>query len=183
MACVATSPLQLTQPTQSIPRFGKFTRALCFLGAAALLTLRPAGAMAQKADTTLWTAGGQINATLRSGNTIYVGGAFTTMHRITGGGAILDIPTGFPTTRFPRISGGSASVYAVASDGGGGWFIGGSFTMVGSVSRLNLAHILSDGTISAWSPNANGDVNALVVSGSTVYVGGAFSSVGGQNRS
>ena len=34
----------------------------------------------------------------------------------------------------------------------------------------------------SWNPNSNYDVNDLVVDGSTVYVGGGFSSIGGQPR-
>jgi hypothetical protein len=34
----------------------------------------------------------------------------------------------------------------------------------------------------SWDPNADNTVLSLAVSGSTVYVGGAFSSIGGQTR-
>ncbi len=34
----------------------------------------------------------------------------------------------------------------------------------------------------AWNPNANGSVFALAVSGSTVYAGGGFSTIGGRSR-
>ena len=73
-------------------------------------------------------------------------------------------------------------MYAVASDGAGGWYIGGYFTAVGGLPRSNLAHVASDLSVSAWNPNANGAVYALAVSGSTVYAGGDFTSIGGQAR-
>ena len=36
--------------------------------------------------------------------------------------------------------------------------------------------------MTAWNPNPNGAVHALAVSGSTVYAGGGFTSIGGQRR-
>jgi hypothetical protein len=47
----------------------------------------------------------------------------------------------------------------------------------GSV-RKYLAAMGTDGTLLSWNPSANNAVYALAVSGSTVYVGGAFTSVG-----
>ena len=74
-------------------------------------------------------------------------------------------------------------------------YIGGTFTQVrpagspsgsGNVGRQNLAAIdLTTGDLLPWNPGANGDVRALAVSadGSTIYVGGSFSNLGGSGRS
>ncbi|HMV36235.1 MAG TPA: hypothetical protein PKD60_10105, partial [Turneriella sp.] len=35
------------------------------------------------------------------------------------------------------------------------------------------------GASTTWDPNANGSVSAILVSGTTVYAGGAFTSIGG----
>ena len=42
------------------------------------------------------------------------------------------------------------TVNTSASDGAGGWFIGGNFSHVGGLPRYGLAHILADGNVSDW---------------------------------
>jgi hypothetical protein len=73
-------------------------------------------------------------------------------------------------------------VEAIAPDGSGGYFIGGSFTAVGGVAIHNAAHILANGTLDrSWAPNPTGcgstEVYAIAVSASTVYLGGGFCSI------
>jgi hypothetical protein len=83
-----------------------------------------------------------------------------------------------PAPNFPDVDG---TINAVAADGSGGWYIGGSFSNVGGTPRANLAHILSSGALdSAWNPGTNGTVNAIGVGGGSVYVGGSFLQAGGQ---
>ena len=50
----------------------------------------------------------------------------------------------------------------------------GSFDSVGSQEHVNLAHILSDLSVSSWSPATDDAVNALAYSAGTLYVGGVF---------
>jgi hypothetical protein len=71
-------------------------------------------------------------------------------------------------------------------------YIGGKFTSVrpagdpagtGEVPRNRAAAIdLSTQTLLPWNPNASGTVQAIAVSGSTVYVGGSFGMVGGKSH-
>jgi hypothetical protein len=80
----------------------------------------------------------------------------------------------------PHIGGGV--VDAIAPDGSGGYFIGGSFTSIDGVAVQNAAHILANGTLDrSWAPDPNGcgssEVYAIAVSGSTVYLGGGFCSI------
>lgn len=71
----------------------------------------------------------------------------------------------------------------VVSDGTGGWYIGGSFTKVGGLSRHNLAYSHSDKSVDpAWNPAPDGPVYALLLSSSTLYVGGYFANIGGYAR-
>jgi hypothetical protein len=110
---------------------------------------------------------------------LYVGGNFDYVGPYTGGGALVTDQGDLAAPSF--IDGW---VENVAPDGNGGWYLAGIFSTVEGVPRQNLAHLLSDGTVDpSWAPNPNGGVGALAVSGSTVYVGGSFTSIGGQARS
>lgn len=121
--------------------------------------------------------------------TIIFSGLFTSnliAQQYTGRGVPVDATTGLPAVNFPVVSDGT--IYSVVPDGSGGWFIGGSFTMVGGVSRNAVARINSDGTINeSWNANigAGGIVYAMAIGGtgnSRLYLGGSFSSVGGSTR-
>jgi len=92
-------------------------------------------------------------------------------------------------TPLPNMPTTNDLVYAIAPDGAGGVYIGGAFTQLTpagggpAVNRNYIAHVNADGAIdAAWNPSANSSVHALAVSGSTVYAGGWFSSIGGQTR-
>lgn len=121
--------------------------------------------------------------------TIIFSGLLTTnliAQQYTGRGVPVDANTGLPALNFPVVSDGT--IYSVVPDGSGGWFIGGSFTMVGGVSRNAVARINADGTINeSWNANigAGGIVYAMAIGGtgnSRLYLGGSFSSVGGSPR-
>lgn len=84
-------------------------------------------------------------------------------------------------SKYPVIKAGS--VCTAIHDGQGGFFIGGSFTEVGSIPRNNIAHVLPDGTVDPyWNPNADGTVRAIVKVGQKFYVGGSFNRIGGKVR-
>ena len=143
---------------------------------------------------TAWNPGAdnQVNALAVSGSTVYAGGHFT----MAGGGSSGDTTrnhlaafdaSGALTAWNP----GASNVVEALAVSGSTVYAGGSFGALctdpaGScsnpgtpVARNYLAAINTDGTLAAWNPGANNTVNALSVSGSTVYVGGAFTSAGG----
>jgi len=108
-----------------------------------------------------------------AGAIVYVGGNFNKVGITTGSAVPLDINSGrLATPDFPIVAG---VVYATASDGAGGWYLGGRFSQIAAVSCNNLAHIRADGTVDAgFNPKLNGVVKTLAVSRNTIYAGGFF---------
>jgi len=62
----------------------------------------------------------QVSNIERSGNTVYIGGAFTYVGPIAPYAVSLNITSGAPDLSFAKPNG---SVNAVVSDGSGGWYI------------------------------------------------------------
>ncbi|MCB0765562.1 MAG: delta-60 repeat domain-containing protein, partial [Flavobacteriales bacterium] len=115
----------------------------------------------------------------QNGNDLIAGGQFSFLGGAKQYGVKLDATSSAPDFGYLVPNG---IVYAAASDGAGGWYIGGAFTSVGGTTRNRLARINADGTLNAWNPNSNNTVYSLAFSGGNVYAGGVFTSVGGQTR-
>lgn len=131
-----------------------------------------------KACWASWITDGGVYGVTTSGNSIYFVGDFTSVWANSGSGAAVNSDTGkIPARSYVLYIDGS--VTAVASDGKGGWYIGGDFGQVGNFNRDQLAHINSNGTVDAnWSFTVNGSaIKAIVVSGSNIYVGGTFTQI------
>lgn len=125
---------------------------------------------------------GVVRATTLSedGSVLYVGGDFTYVSPDNGGGAVFDLNSGDYISGFPIVNG---LIRKTISDGSGGWYIGGDFSVVGTYSRYGLVHIKADKSVDAdWDPMLNGTVYEMLLNGSILYVGGSFSSAGGQDR-
>src|SRR5215467_67560 len=101
---------------------------------------------AQSVDSTLWVTNGQVFAVARSGGTVYIGGDFTRVGPATGGALVLTAGSGIAQLPFPKVAG---TVYAVAPDGSGGWYLGGAFSAVRGQPRDNLAHLDAQGRLTA----------------------------------
>ncbi len=121
--------------------------------------------------------------------TRYVGGGFTAFNAIGARGAAVVSPeTGEVDRRFPQVVSSDwylndAVVKVAVPDGSGGWYIGGDFEAVDDTRVINAAHIRGDGSLDfSWRPDPDGEVLAIAVSGSTVYIGGRFKKAGGATR-
>lgn len=120
------------------------------------------------------------------GDRAYIAGEFSHIGPYTGAFPRIDRATGEPRPGWPDVVG---SVEASTPDGAGGFFIGGDFSHVGGVARANLAHITADGAVDpAFAPVVTGEdghhtIATLARIGTTLYLGGTLTSVGGQPRS
>jgi hypothetical protein len=129
---------------------------------------------------------GPINALAFSGDTLYLGGSFTSV-----GGQLRNRLAAFGTDGTLRDwNPGADNMVRALAVADNVVYAGGDFIGIGpqgnSVPRNRLAAIKAeDGALLPllpWDPNANGSVNALEVSGNTVYVGGAFTTIGSTTR-
>jgi hypothetical protein len=109
-----------------------------------------------------------------SSNILYIGGRFTNMGGQTRNGlAAVNVATGNIAPWDPSGT-NSATIRALVSSSNTA-FVAGTFQNIGGQSRTNLAAIdATTGEASTWSPFVTNQINALVVSGETVYVGGVL---------
>ncbi|HYU64715.1 MAG TPA: hypothetical protein VEK36_00390, partial [Candidatus Paceibacterota bacterium] len=113
---------------------------------------------------------------------LFLGGNFTSIGFKAEGLAKVNIVTAHVNTNFPETNG---SVNAILPDGNGGYYIAGGFSLVDTIARMGLAHILPNGKV---DPDFNVEVNegglsCLATDGVNLYLGGRFSGINGVARS
>jgi Ca2+-binding RTX toxin-like protein len=142
---------------------------------------------------TAWapTANDTVSSLARAGTTIYAGGRFTTVNgephsRLvalhSGSGATLPWAAGVSSTTFPT----SATVASLATDGST-IYAGGFFDTTTGGPRASLAAFDAAGSLTTFAADltrfgSTGQANSLVLDGTDLFVGGAFTTVGGQPR-
>jgi hypothetical protein len=189
---------QGAQSTERRAGGSRFRRAVLIAAASLVLGASQAASAAtppSSPDAGTWITDGPVYALAHANGTTYIGGDFAHVGRRVGAGtafATTGADAGSAAAGFAEVGGGV--VNAVASDGDGGWYIGGDFTSAGGVAVTGLAHIDPGGTLdAAFTPQlscqAGSDtcttpnVDALVYStggpdAGTLYVGGEFDKVG-----
>lgn len=139
-------------------------------------TLDPAFTLA--ANDTVW-------ALAALGGRVYVGGEFTSLGGATRNGlAALDATTlALDGAFLPSVTGGAATVAALAASGST-LYAGGAFSTVNGSSQANLAAVdaTTGASVGAFTGSADGRVASLAVSGASLYAGGEFTQIGGLAR-
>lgn len=161
------------------PRRGRGPLARAAVAAALIVSCIATPSAAQVIRDDFHVPNGGVTAMALYGNALYIAGGFTRISPSTGCGVPIDKSSALPVSGFPKIAG---TVHAVASDGSGGWYVGGDFRAVGGTPRANLAHVLGDNTLASWNPGSDGVVTKLVTGSGVVFAAGSFINVGGAAR-
>jgi hypothetical protein len=155
---------------------------IAVVGAAGVLVIAGGGGAAamRASNVPPLSPTGEVVALAVAKGTVYVHGAFSRFGPYTGGFAVIDRVT---AKRRPIMDAIAGAVDAIVSDGRGGWFVGGFFHHVGTVACENLAHLTADGRLDRrFCLDPDHVVEELALDGKTLYVGGAFDSIGGVQR-
>jgi uncharacterized repeat protein (TIGR01451 family) len=134
---------------------------------------------------------GIIYTLVLSGSILYIGGNFSTIggqNRL--GLAAVNTSTGHLTSWNPTADNNYTHLTRIAAlfRSGNTVYVGGDFNTIGVHTRNHLAAIDAvTGQVTSWNPDAGEtgsewQVSALAISSNIVYVGGRFTTIGGQNR-
>lgn len=113
----------------------------------------------------------KVNSLSLKDSILYVGGKFGSFGGTNRYSAQVYLDSMYCNKLFPQSNG---KVYTSISDGNGGVFIGGSFSKVGDSIRHNLAHIDSNGQVTALNVSTNSTVYTLLLKDSILFFGGLF---------
>ncbi|CAN7326610.1 LamG-like jellyroll fold domain-containing protein [Knoellia sp. LjRoot47] len=189
----------------SLIRRGIATVAAALIATGVTAALPPTASAATPAPPTVtadvlptWQTNGIVWTTASIGNTVFVGGTFTSIRppgSAAGSGeqarqnfAAFNATTGAPLACAPSFtrSAGGATVRAMTiSPDGRTLYVGGLFNAVGGASGWNqvaAVDIASCAVSTSFRPQASSTVRALAATGSSVYFGGDFVTVNGQAR-
>jgi putative cell wall-binding protein len=124
-----------------------------------------------------------VSALALSGSTLYVGGLFTTIDGQSRDAAAALDTSGNPTAFDPGTNSGQVNVMVPS---GSVVYMGGNFSFAGGGAANDVVAIdpLTSAK-TAWNPGGTGgtgQVNDILVDGSTIYIAGTFASMGGSAR-
>jgi WD40 repeat protein len=150
-------------------------------GLAALATVLAVAAPAGAAPSPIPDVGtvqtdGTVSAVAQAGGKVFLGGNFSRAGKPTLFGAVFAGADGSVNPAFAPTRKNVTGITGTVADGNGGFYVGES---VNSATTLDVAHLLGTGS---YDPNfqvpVNGNVTSMILSGSTLYIAGAFSTVG-----
>ncbi len=177
---------------------GLLSAAAVAMGVAAVppANAAPAQSLLVSADPANFTPNvmnGQVKAIAQVGNTIVLGGKFTSVANATSNGGAtysrtnlvaFDATTGVISTTFAPVAGGLVEALAPASDGTS-VYVAGAFTKINGTKANRVAelNVATGARVAGFTaPTINGAVRDMKLMGSRMYISGAFSTVGGQAR-
>jgi hypothetical protein len=164
---------------------------------AALAAPSAAFALSQNADDGTWQAGGKVFAIARVGNTLFIGGQFNKLlspdgsqQRAAKGLAAIDMTSGSPVEGWSATMALAGKAPVVRSLGvspdGSRLYVGGQFDTLDGAAVKNFGAVTtSTGGLAPGfvAPRVAGQVHAILVGPSRIYIGGAFSTVSNKPRS
>jgi Fibronectin type III domain/Domain of unknown function (DUF5122) beta-propeller len=175
------------------------TSAGVVVGGSFTTAIAPSGATRPAASLALWnpesgtfanwpvTVAGEVLAAAVVGDTVYLGGDFTTVNGASRRNlAAVRLSTGALLPWSPRAFGAVETLAA----GGGSVYVGGAFTSVQDASATTtvdrIARVGADGSLDrTWTASIRADdrVRVLLVTptGDALYVGGDFTALGGSS--
>ena len=161
-------------------RNGRFIRFGLPLAIGLVLASAADGALSRGSEpAAIWIADGTVSTVAATPGGVYVGGDFSLLGPLTG--SWVDVRASGSVIPARKAVSGAVSV--AVSDGGGGWFLRGEINGVGGVSVRGVVHLRSNGTLDPkWRLVSNGEIDALARFGTTLYVGGMFTSLSGSRR-
>ncbi len=113
-------------------------------------------------------ADGEIHDVAQAGGKVFAAGTFNRITSWTGGLARTDGATGTVVRRAPWIEG---EVSVIASDGSGGWYVGGEFDRSDGGACRNLVHLSGSGGIDTRFCAQVDEVLAVALAGGRLYIG------------
>ncbi len=114
----------------------------------------------------------------QDGNNLYLAGSFSSTGFYQPYLELYSADSDIPQFQFPTAN---STVNSSIPDGNGGWYVSGSFSEVGGVSALRVAHILTDNSIDPdFVCTTNSTVDVMHIDGNNLYIGGSFTTVNGE---
>ncbi|MEM9467330.1 MAG: hypothetical protein AAGA90_18290, partial [Actinomycetota bacterium] len=174
-------------------KFMRWATLVALAAAAALVGLTSAvGAQGGGADPVSeipvdgWSTNGFVYAVAVVGDTVYVGGDFSTAVGPDGTSvsranvAAFDLAT---NGLLPFVADTDADVLALEADATTVW-IGGDFSTVNGTARARLAAVdgATGAVVAGYSADTNDSVHSLEVVGTSLYAGGEYTTIGGVAR-